>query len=173
MLRQIAVDDLPRITRFEYSVSIVEAHSEIDHLSALHAASGLWSNDAGAVAIVANDSGLMVGTLQYYVGAPCIHGIELGYVVHNPSDRGKGYATEALRLFSDFLFSSRPLDFRHQLVIEVWNTASWKVAERSGFLREGVLRSSGFGVGDPADSFIYSRTRRDHFQEQHSQNGHL
>jgi len=99
------------------------------------------------------------GTLQYYLGAPCIHGIEIGYVIHNPSDRGKGYATEAVRLFSDFLFDSRPLDFRQHFIIEVWNAASWKVAERAGFLREGVLRSSGFGTGDPADSFIYSRTR--------------
>lgn len=95
----------------------------------------------------------------------------MGYVVHDSTDRGRGFAAEAVRLFSDLLFDTRPLDFRQQLVIEVWNTPSWKVAERCGFLREGVLRSSGFGAGDRADSFICSRTRRDYVQELASANG--
>ena len=67
-----------------------------------------------------------------------------------------GLRSQALRLFSDHLFSTKPQFYRQQLVIEVWNTASWKVAERSGFLREGVLRSCGFGDGVilPTASFI-------------------
>ena len=92
-----------------------------------------------------------------------------GYI--NRAHRGKGYAGQALRLFSDYLFANRAQFFRQQLIIEVWNTASWKVAERGGFVREGILRSCGFGQGDPADCFVYSRTRKDYGQELASNNG--
>ena len=68
-------------------------------------------------------------------------------------------------MFSDYLFAEFPDIFRHQLLIEVWNTASWKFAERCGFLREGVLRSAGLADGDPGDCFIYSHTRKDWHEE--------
>ena len=54
---------------------------------------------------------------------------------------------------------------------EVWNTASWRLAERRGFVREGLLRSAGFGAADPADCFIYSRTRKDWREALHSKVG--
>jgi hypothetical protein len=59
----------------------------------------------------------------------------------------------------------------HQLLIEVWNTRSWRLAERGGFVREGVMRASGLGAGVPADSFIYSRTGNDWDQAATSHNG--
>lgn len=126
---------------------------------------------SGALAIVERTSSRLLGTLQFYRSAPCIHGIEIGYVVHDPADRGNGYAAQALQLFSDHLFTTRPSFFRHQLIIEVWNTPSWKVAERCRFVREGVLRSCGFGEGDPADCFVYSRTAKDIHQQRASSNG--
>ncbi len=131
----------------------------------------MWGDESGAVAMVENDTQQMVGTLQYYRSAPCIHGIEIGYVVHSKDNRGNGYAGQALRLFSDLLFQQKPEFFRQQLIIAVWNTPSWKTAERSGFLREGVLRSCGFGDGDPADCFVYSRTYKDFSEEQNSTMG--
>ena len=170
-IRKIAPDDFGMISNFEYSVSIAEPHSDAQRLAEIHAATGMWLEEAGAVAIVENSTQRMVGTLQYYRAAPCIHGLEIGYVVHDSEDRLKGYAAQALRLFSDLLFSSRPKFYRQQLIIEVWNTASWKVAERCGFVREGILRSCGFGDGDPADCFVYSRTRKDYSQEMSSANG--
>jgi len=170
-IRKLVVSDLEVIAGFEYSVSITEPHSDPKRLAGIYAESGMWLEASGAVAIVENSSERMVGTLQYYRSAPCIHGLEIGYVVHSSDDRGKGYAAQALRLLSDLLFSSKPNFFRQQLIIEVWNTASWKVAERCGFVREGVLRSCGFGAGDPADCFVYSRTLKDYSQGIASANG--
>ena len=112
-----------------------------------------------------------VGTCQFYRSAPCIHGLEIGYVTHSIEDREQGYASEALRLLSDHLYETRSDIFRQQLLIEVWNTASWKVAERCGFIREGIIRSAGFGAADPADCFIYSRTQKDFRQALASSNG--
>ncbi len=64
---------------------------------------------------------------------------ELGYMVA-PAARGRGVATEALRLLTDWGFTERGL-VRLELLISVDNTASIRVAERAGYVREGVLRS--------------------------------
>jgi RimJ/RimL family protein N-acetyltransferase len=170
-IRKITVDDLEAVSQFAYSVSIVEPLTDFDNLREAHQRTDFWQPEGAAVAIVENETGRMVGTTQFYRSAPCIHGFELGYIIHNEADRGKGFPSEAVRLFSDYLFSHLPDHYRQQLLIEVWNTASWKVAERSGFVREGVLRSCGFGDGDPADCFVYSRTRKDFAQQKTSANG--
>ena len=64
--------------------------------------------------------------------------------------------------------TDRPQCYRLQLIIEVCNTASWRVAERCGYIREGLLRSAGFGHSDPSDCFIYSRTRKDWHEQRHA-----
>ncbi|MBL4787626.1 MAG: GNAT family N-acetyltransferase [Kordiimonadaceae bacterium] len=169
-IRRLELGDLARLSEFAYTVSITEPLTDAGRLAVVYAQTGMWLEDAGAAAIVETSTGRMVGTSQYYRSAPCIHGLELGYIIHDPIDRGKGFAAEALRLLSDHLFANSPQYVRQQLLIEVWNTASWKVAERCGFLREGVLRSSGFGA-DPADEFLYSRTKRDYTEQLASTNG--
>jgi RimJ/RimL family protein N-acetyltransferase len=162
-IRRLRADDLPTIANHPYSVAISEPCDELDRLHQLFAETGMWQDEAAAVAIT--DSGRMIGTVHCYRSAPCIHGLELGYLIHDRADRGKGSAGRALRMFSDHLFEARPQFFRQQLIIEVWNTPSWHVGERAGFVREGILRSCGFGEGDPADAFVYSRTRKDHDQQ--------
>jgi RimJ/RimL family protein N-acetyltransferase len=160
-IRKIQSFDLESIAPHKYTVSITEPLTDLSRLKAAHAQTGLWQPDSGAVAIVEVNSNQLVGTCQFYRSAPCIHGIELGYIIHAEQNRGKGYATEALTLFSSFLFATHPRFHRQQLVIETWNEASRKVAERGKFVREGILRSSGFDPDKPADCFIYSRTTAD------------
>ena len=164
-IRRVTEADLAMIAQHPYSVTITEPGDDIGRLGQIYGKSGLWRGEAAAVAITDAPTGRMIGTIHCYRAAPCIHGLELGYLIHGPADRGRGAASRAVRMFSDHLFDTRPDLYRQQLLIEVWNTASWKVAERCGFVPEGILRSSGFGEGDPADSFVYSRTRRDHEQQ--------
>ena len=160
-IRSIERTDLPAIARELYSVTIDEPGGDLERLSALFASTGFWQEDAGAVAI---DNGGLKGTIQFFRSGPCIHGYELGYVIHDKREWGKGYASAGLKLLSDRLFAERPDVVRHQLTIACGNLASWKVAERCGFVREGTLRASGFG-DDPGDSFVYSRLRREFDQE--------
>jgi RimJ/RimL family protein N-acetyltransferase len=167
-LRRISRRDLPQISRFAFTVSIQEPLTDLAVLERAFDTSGLWAGDAGAVAIVDVADDRLLGTSQFYRSAPCIHGYELGYIIHDPADRGRGVATEAVRLFSDHLFGAAPGFYRLQLLIETWNVASWKLAERCGFVREGLLRSAGFGSGDPADCFAYARTRKDWHEARHS-----
>jgi RimJ/RimL family protein N-acetyltransferase len=64
---------------------------------------------------------------------------ELGYLVA-PTARGRGVGTAALRLLTEWGFSERGL-LRLELMISVSNEASKVVAERAGYVKEGVLRS--------------------------------
>ena len=172
-IRKLIETDLQTLANFEYSVSITEPHSDVQRLRELLETTGMWQAESGAVAITENTTSKLLGTLQFYRSAPCIHGLEIGYVVHDPGDRGKGYAGQALKLLTDLLFDEKVNVHRLQLTIAVWNTASWRVAERCGFLREGMLRSCGFDAQDPEDCFIYSKTRRDFRTEKASSNGSL
>ena len=168
-LRRIQSSDLPQIARFPFTMSITEPLTDPTALRETFTATGLWTETAGAMAIVEADR--LVGTCQFYRAAPCIHGFELGYIVHDAADRGRGLGAPAVRTFSDLLFAERPPVYRQQLIIEAWNTASWRLAERCGFTREGLLRSAGFGSGDPADCLLYARTRKDWHEEATSQMG--
>jgi RimJ/RimL family protein N-acetyltransferase len=159
-LRRIVVDDLAQISRFPFTVAIDTPLDDLAALSAAFARSGFWQPEAGALAIVEIGSGRLIGTTQFYRAAPCIHGFELGYIIHDAADRGRGAAGEAVGLVRDHLFRTS-VAHRLQLIIETWNVASWRLAERRGFVREGLLRSAGFGAGDPADCFIYGQTRKD------------
>jgi RimJ/RimL family protein N-acetyltransferase len=84
---------------------------------------------------------------------------ELGYVVV-PAARGRGVATAALRHLTDWAFEE--LDaLRLELLIGVTNEASKRVAERSGYRFEGVLRSLHLKQGVREDTEIWSRLPSD------------
>ena len=84
---------------------------------------------------------------------------EIGYVV-GPAARGKGVATRTLQLLTDWGFAELGLE-RIELWIDVTNPASERVAERAGYLREGVLRSYWFKEDIRCDFGIWSRLRSD------------
>jgi RimJ/RimL family protein N-acetyltransferase len=83
---------------------------------------------------------------------------ELGYVVA-PQARGRGVATEALRQLTAWAFEQGM--HRLELLISVDNDASKKVAERCGYVREGVLRSLHFKQDLREDTEIWSRLATD------------
>ena len=81
---------------------------------------------------------------------------EVGYWVAREA-RGRGVASRAVRLVSRWAIESCGIE-RLQLRADVLNEASQKVAEKSGFRREGVLRSSRFSprLGRRVDFAMYS-----------------
>ena len=62
--------------------------------------------------------------------------LELGYIV-SPEARGRGLGTAILRALTDWAFAEAGAA-RIRLIIDVENPASLRVAERSGYVREGV-----------------------------------
>jgi [ribosomal protein S5]-alanine N-acetyltransferase len=73
--------------------------------------------------------------------------------------RGMGIASEALSLVTEWAYRDHDI-IRVHLVTHLSNTASQKVAERSGFQREGVLRAWEPVKGAQPDVVMWSRVRK-------------
>jgi RimJ/RimL family protein N-acetyltransferase len=84
---------------------------------------------------------------------------EIGYAI-DPQARGRGIATRSLDLLTRWGFDELGLE-RIELVIDVQNAGSARVAERGGYTFEGVLRSKYFKDGLRSDLAIWSRLRGD------------
>ena len=83
--------------------------------------------------------------------------LEIGYFLV-PSERGKGYCTEAVNLIVDYLFLSKNIE-RIQAMTDLRNVGSQKVLEKSGFKKEGTIRKGVFARGEYGDWFLYSILR--------------
>jgi RimJ/RimL family protein N-acetyltransferase len=84
---------------------------------------------------------------------------EAGYIVA-PQARGRGIAARALGLLTDWALGDLGLE-RVELRITTDNLASQRVADRCGYVREGVLRSVHFKQGLRSDLAVYSRLAGD------------
>jgi RimJ/RimL family protein N-acetyltransferase len=85
--------------------------------------------------------------------------LELGYIVA-PAARGRGVATALLSRLTDWAFAETGA-LRAYLLIETGNAASQRVAERCGYVREGVLRSVHLKQDKRVDLSIWSRLPSD------------
>ena len=85
--------------------------------------------------------------------------LEIGYALL-PSERGKGYCTEAAQLMVDYLFLSKNIA-RIQATTHTKNVISQKVLEKVGFKREGTLRKPALIRGEWTDMFLYSILREE------------
>jgi RimJ/RimL family protein N-acetyltransferase len=85
--------------------------------------------------------------------------VELGYIVAERA-RGRGVATEMLRQLTRWALDELKAE-RIYLIIDVGNPASERVAERCGYVREGVMRSIHVKQGIRADAGLWSRLPSD------------
>ena len=83
----------------------------------------------------------------------------MGYALV-PSERGKGYGTEALNIMVDYLFLSKDMT-RIQAHTELRNIASQKVLQEAGFKKEETIRRLFFNRGEWRDALLYSILRED------------
>ncbi|MEU9993895.1 GNAT family protein [Streptomyces sp. NPDC050848] len=102
--------------------------------------------------VVELDGGTLVGTATLW-GIDNHHRsahIGLGLL---PSARGKGYGTDVVAVLCHYGFVVRSLQ-RLQIEALIDNTAMLRSAERNGFVREGVLRSSAWVMGEFLDEVL-------------------
>jgi RimJ/RimL family protein N-acetyltransferase len=85
--------------------------------------------------------------------------LEIGYSLV-PSERGKGYGTEAVKMMVDYLFLSREV-MRIQACTDTRNLASQKVLEKAGFKKEGTMRQYLFMRGQHRDACLFSIVREE------------
>ncbi|KPI12904.1 GCN5-related N-acetyltransferase [Actinobacteria bacterium OV450] len=77
-----------------------------------------------------------------------------------PSARGKGYGTDVVAVLTHYGFVVRGLQ-RLQIETLSDNEAMLRSAERNGFVREGVLRSSAWVMGEFLDEVLLGLLARD------------
>ncbi|KGJ91698.1 GNAT family N-acetyltransferase [Colwellia psychrerythraea] len=85
---------------------------------------------------------------------------EVGFMM-KPSAQGKGFASEALTLLKDYVFTERKLN-KLTAICSVNNTGSYKLLEKLGFQREGCLRQNTLINDKLVDDYVYGLlTRKD------------
>ncbi|WP_406861564.1 GNAT family protein [Streptomyces sp. HUAS MG47] len=102
--------------------------------------------------VVELDGGTLVGTATLWgidTHNRAAH-IGLGLL---PAARGKGYGTDVVAVLCHYGFVVRGLQ-RLQIETLADNTAMLRSAERNGFVREGVLRSSSWVMGEFLDEVL-------------------
>ncbi|TRO46313.1 N-acetyltransferase [Candidatus Bathyarchaeota archaeon] len=97
-----------------------------------------------------------IGFIGYFPKDDCL---EIGYALL-PSERKKGYCTEAVKIIVDFLFLSRDI-VRIQAYTDVGNVVSHMVLNKANFKKEGVLRKFRFIRGEWKDYAVFSILREE------------
>ncbi len=83
------------------------------------------------------------------------HQAELGYWLGRDF-RGKGIMKEAVNLILSYGYDDLKI---HKIVayIRPANTASWKLLESAGFMREGLLKDNRLIKGEYVDHYVYGK----------------
>ena len=100
--------------------------------------------------------GTKIGIISY---RPVFTTQEISYDLL-PSERGKGYCSEAVKIMVDYLFLSKDI-VRVQAHIAAGNMASQRVLEKAGFKKEGTFRKEYFVRGEWRDSCTFSILRKE------------
>lgn len=120
---------------------------------------GFWNEDFGML-VITDKSGRLLGDISFFKGVGYLPGYEIGYSIHRSEDRGKGYTSEALKLFTAYIFEIKTIH-RLEVHADKDNTGSRKVAEKCGFTFEGIKRQAVFSRGVYRDLAIYSMLRHE------------
>lgn len=107
--------------------------------------------------IALNDTGKVIGEIWVYL----IENDRMGKVAFRiaESEKNKGYATEALKAMVEFCFANTELQ-RLWSDVAVENVGSYRVMEKCGFFREGMIRQ-GKMVSTYCDYYIYGLLKSD------------
>lgn len=163
-LRHVREDDMPQLIRAVTDPAWRGAYSPTrmtspQQLWARFRDNGFASEDAERL-LVCDEQGRVVGDVMHFSAHRYSSARELGWSVHDPADRGRGYGTAGARALVDYLFRALPV---HRLCCSLApdNLASARVAQNAGFLYEGRLRGVIFIDGRHVDGDLYGMTRDD------------
>jgi [ribosomal protein S5]-alanine N-acetyltransferase len=103
--------------------------------------------------IALRDKDTLIGVTGIHHLEPRDRRGELGLLIGDKTQWGKGYGTEATRLMLDYAFGTLNL---HKVTLEVFsnNPAGMRAYEKAGFQREGLLRQQHFVEGRYVDGIL-------------------
>ncbi|MEZ4640256.1 MAG: GNAT family protein [Caldilineaceae bacterium] len=109
--------------------------------------------------IVDKASNQRIGTCGFHFRDRVNNSTEVGYDLSEAFCR-RGIMTEALTAILDVAFHEQGIN-RIQAFIYPDNVASWRTAEKLGFVREGIVREKHYFRGRYYDHYCYSLLRRE------------
>lgn len=118
---------------------------------------GFWEEAEGHLVVVSKEK--IAGAVWYKKRAG-FESLGLYFYMFRAEDRGKGLMTEALSLFTRYLFETRKVE-RLEILIPNYSKAALRIAEKGRFHFEGILRSALFHRGKYIDLCLYSLIRSD------------
>lgn len=103
--------------------------------------------------------GVFIGWCSLRNWDPVHRSAKLGYILDDAA-WGRGFATEAAGAVLRWAFEALDLN-RVQSATDTRNTASARVLEKLGFVREGTLREDCIVDGEISDSWVFGLLRRE------------
>jgi len=164
-LRLVREEDLADLHAFEEDISnrgdyFPVGVSSLPRLRHRFAEDGLWTPIEGMLVIETLD-GELLGHIEFFQTVAYLDELELSYLIYSQAHRGRGSATQAVRLLSGYLFA-RTKTNRIRLIIHPGNEASRRVAMKSGFSLEGIARGAWYHRGRNHDVEVWSLLRGEH-----------
>jgi len=159
-LRAMDKEDLPIYAEWINTPEFFGEFNDLMQFSKSEAEKRLENQCEMKYFVVEKKDGGKIGLIfHFYVLHPAGRQLEIGYALV-PSERGKGYGTEATRIIVDYLFLSKNTQ-RIQACTDTRNLASQKTLEKAGFKKEGVTRKNFFTRGKWTDDCLYAILRED------------
>jgi ribosomal-protein-alanine N-acetyltransferase len=159
-LRIMEKEDLPLIAEWFNKPEVFGEYNPLHQVSRTEAEKMFENPHEEKSFIIEKKDGSKIGFIgHFYVLHVAGKQLEIGYSLV-PSERGKGYGTEATQVMVDYLFLSKD-SMRIQAQTDPRNVASHRLLEKVGFMKEGTLRKSFFMRGEWRDSYIYSILREE------------
>ncbi|MGA9765463.1 MAG: GNAT family protein [Rhodomicrobium sp.] len=154
--------DAPIIFNWRNTVSMMHLHGQ--YLPMSQRTFDEWFHNIGrdlasvVFAIRKQGTLALLGYIQVTDIHPAFHSGVLGIMIGDPSDRGKGYGAEALRLCVGFCWNELNLQ-RLSLLIAGQNEPAMRAYKKAGFQQEGVLKRSIYANGAYLDGTIMGLLR--------------
>ena len=86
---------------------------------------------------------------------------EIGYHMEDENFKQKGLMSEAVQAIIDYGFKMLNLN-RIEALVADYNTASLRLLEKNGFVKEGLLRNHYYINGTFEDSVMFSKLNEEH-----------
>ena len=161
-LRALEKEDLPLIAKWFSNPEFMGEYNVLNQFSSVDAEWFLGKNQFEMkLFIIEKKNGTKIGYINHFhVLHPDRWFHEIGYALI-PSERNKGYCSEAVKLIVDYLFLREEVVNRIQAQTDIRNVGSQKVLETTGFKREGRIRKAFFTKGGYRDYYLYSILREE------------
>ncbi|KUJ67070.1 alanine acetyltransferase [Streptomyces albus subsp. albus] len=164
ILRPVFEDDLPVLEEFLAGPAATGPFqwmgwSDPHRWRRRWAENGLLGDDAGQLMVASGTERLGFVAWRKMATRPSAYCWNIGAQLL-PEARGRGIGTKAQRLLVRYLFAHTPV-VRIEADTEAENIAEQRALEKSGFAREGVMRSAAFRGGRWRDVVRYSVLRGD------------